>query len=143
MIPAIPTGTVESAQSASAVGRLDSDAFLQLMVAQMRYQNPLAPSDTGAMLQQTAAFTQVERLQEIAGTQQQLLGSQLAAAASALVGRHVAAEQPDGTAVDGEVAGVRFTTDGPVLQVGDQDVALTDVTGVRPSAPPQSPPATA
>lgn len=131
-----PTGT-------TTLGGLDSDAFLQLLVAQMRFQNPLSPTDTSTMMQQTAAFAQVERLQEIATAQQQMLGTHLASVASDLVGRHVTAERPDGTSVSGAVDAVRYTQAGPVLSVGDEELALSAITSVSSTADPQSEPASA
>lgn len=141
MIPDV-SAVSSSAAAQSSLGGLDSDAFLKLLVAQMRFQDPLSPTDTSAMMAQTAQFAQVERLQEIAKAQQQLLSSQLAAVASDLVGRHVTATQPDGTTLEGQVDAVRYTADGPVLSVGDRDVALTAITRVSAAAS-QQPPASA
>ena len=45
---------------------LGQDAFLQLLVAQLKYQDPMSPSDSSEFLSQTAQFTQVEKLEEIA-----------------------------------------------------------------------------
>ncbi len=46
------------------------------MVAQLKYQDPMAPADGAAMMQQTAQFTQVETLQKLASVQEQLVGLQ-------------------------------------------------------------------
>ena len=123
----------------SSLGGLDSDAFLKLLVAQMKFQDPLSPTDTSTMMQQTATFAQVERLQEIAGAQQQMLSTQLAAHASSLVGQQITAQRADGTTVEGQVESVRYTADGPVLSVGDDEVSLTAITNVRSAASEQSP----
>ncbi|HSK98197.1 MAG TPA: flagellar hook capping FlgD N-terminal domain-containing protein [Euzebyales bacterium] len=123
-----------STASEPSLGGLDSDAFLKLLTAQMRFQDPLSPTDTSTMMQQTATFAQVERLQEIASVQQQMLTSQLASHASNLVGQQITAEQPDGTTVEGKVDAVRFTADGPVLSIGDDEVTLTAITRVSSAA---------
>ncbi|HVL99756.1 MAG TPA: flagellar hook capping FlgD N-terminal domain-containing protein [Egibacteraceae bacterium] len=109
--------------TASALGGLDSQAFLKLLVAQLRYQNPMAPSDPSAMLQQTAQFTQIETLQQIAAAQQQMLGLTQVTIANDLVGSTVLA-RVSGEEVRGTVDGIRFTTHGPVLLVGDREVPL-------------------
>ena len=127
-----------TAPAQSGLGSLDSEVFLKLLTAQMRFQDPLAPTDSSAMMQQTAAFTQVERLQEIASAQQQLLSTQMAAIAGDLVGRDVTAENPDGTTVEGTVDSVRYTADGPVLSVGEHEVALHAITSVSSAADGQS-----
>ena len=51
------TGKVESDEvSDTAGGKLDKDAFLQLLVAQMKYQDPLEPTDNTQYVSQLASF---------------------------------------------------------------------------------------
>lgn len=119
------------AAPASSLGQLDSEAFLTLLVAQLRFQNPMSPSDPSEMLQQTAQFTQVETLQRLAASQQQILGLSHATVASGLIGKEVAGETEAGEPVSGVVDGVRFTPLGPVLLVGEQEVALEEATEIR------------
>ena len=112
-------------------GGLDSEAFLKLLVAQLRYQNPLQPTDHSAMLQQTAQFTQIETLQQVARTQQQLLGLSHATMAGSLIGREVSAQAPDGTEVGGTVEAVRFGSSGAVLVIGAHEVPLSAAVEIR------------
>lgn len=44
---------------------LDKDAFLQLLVAQMQYQDPLEPTDNTEYMSQLAQFSSVEELQNL------------------------------------------------------------------------------
>ena len=147
MIPGLGVaGSATSPAATSAMGGLDGDTFLKLMVAQMRYQNPMSPSDPGAMMQQTAQFTQVETLKELSRTQQSLLGLTTAALSADMVGKHVTADGPDGLPIEGVVDRVRFTTDGPVIGIGDVEVPLANATTIRgtdaasPSTAPASRP---
>ncbi len=119
MIESVNSATTAATASASgsALGQLDSDAFLKLLVAQMKYQNPLAPTDASAMLEQTAQFTTVETLQAISETNQALLGFQQTTLAMGTVGKEVNAYSVHGTAVTGLVETVRFTADGPMLEL--------------------------
>ena len=123
--------------STTGVGGLDSDAFLQLLVAQLRYQNPMEPTDGTALMQQTAQFTTVETLQAIAAAQEQLMGFQQVSLALGLVGQKVYAAAADGTQIEGIVDGMRFTTDGPMLEIGDIEVPLANVISVE--TPPELP----
>ena len=125
-------GTTQT--TGQGLGALDSQAFLQLMVAQLRFQNPLQPSDPSAMMQQTATFSQVETMQELAKVQRQLLGLQQVSLATQLVGTEVEAGDAGGETVQGVVRGVRFTAQGPALQVGDEEVALNAVRGLTAHA---------
>ena len=45
---------------------LDRDAFLKLLVAQLKYQDPTKPADASQMVAQSAQLTMVDRLNEIA-----------------------------------------------------------------------------
>lgn len=65
---AIDTSKASSATSASSAKQndsLDKDAFLQLLVAQMRYQDPLEPTSNTEYMSQLAQFSSVEELQNI------------------------------------------------------------------------------
>ena len=111
-------------------GQLDKDAFLQLLVAQMRYQDPLQPTDAGALMNQTAQLAVVERLEELGNQQGELLAGQRAAAAAGLIGRQVAWDA-DGVQRSGAVTGARILPTGHVLIVDDEEVPLADVTEVH------------
>lgn len=145
MQPALPpglgapsvTGAADS-QHLSSLGGLGGEAFLQLLVAQLRYQNPMDPTDGTQFLQQTAQFTQVETLQTLADTQQQLMSLSQFSLAVGLSGKTVEALTADGT-ITGEVSGVRFTADGAELEVGTTWVPISHVVGVEPTAEPTPP----
>lgn len=114
---------------------MDSTAFLKLLVAQLRYQNPMAPSDPSAMLQQTSALRQVESLNQISRAQEQMVAMQQASMAAGLVGRHVTAVGLDGSAVAGTVDAVRFTAAGPLLVIGDREVPFDATAQISAAAP--------
>ncbi len=52
----------------SSENGMDKDAFLQLLVAQMKYQDPLEPTSNTEFVSQYAQFSQVEQLQNMAGS---------------------------------------------------------------------------
>lgn len=59
------TDEKERANSNSTLGK---EAFLQLLVAQMQYQDPLEPMDNTEYVSQLATFSQLESLQNMEGT---------------------------------------------------------------------------
>lgn len=79
---------VESASQSSLSGNtstgnsVDKDSFLQLLVAQMQYQDPLQPTSNTEYISQYAQFSQVEELQNM-GSNMTLMR------ASTLVGQEV------------------------------------------------------
>ena len=52
-------------KSAEKSSSLDKDAFLQLLVAQMKYQDPMEPTDNTAYISQLATFSQLEEMQNM------------------------------------------------------------------------------
>jgi flagellar basal-body rod modification protein FlgD len=111
--------------------QLDKDAFLKLLVAQLRYQDPSKPADSSAFLAQTAQFAMVEKLTDLASGQAELLTAQLMLGASNLVGRTVTYTGFDGLPVTGVVDSATFGGSSPTLRVGHMDVPLSSVTDVR------------
>jgi flagellar basal-body rod modification protein FlgD len=127
------TGT-NSASSASdslsAATSVDKDMFLKLMVAQLKNQDPLNPTDSSQFLAQTAQFTSLEKLTTVADQTQQALSAQLAFGASGLVGKTVGYTDPNGASATGAVSSVRFTSSGPMLQISGTDVPLSSINSV-------------
>lgn len=108
----------------------DKDMFLQLLVTQMRYQDPLNPTDSGEFLAQSAQFTALEKMQAVADQTALLLASQMAFGASGLVGRHVTYSDADGEIQTGTVSGVTFGASGPVLDIDGTEVPLANIVSV-------------
>lgn len=127
------TGTTTGATTTTS-SSADKDMFLQLLVAQMKYQDPMKPTDSSQFLAQSAQFTALEKMQTVADQTAQLVTTQMAFGASSLVGRTVSWTNADGTTATGAVSGVNFATNGPVLVVGGQEVPLGQVTSVSQTA---------
>jgi flagellar basal-body rod modification protein FlgD len=109
----------------------DQDTFLKLLVAQMKYQDPSKPADSTQFLAQTAQFSQVEKLGQIADM---LKGQQLIGASS-LVGRTVTYQDAAGATQSGVVTTVKLNGGSePTLMVGNTDVQLSRVTEVQQAA---------
>ena len=120
--------TTTSANAGSSKSVADQDTFLKLLVAQLKYQDPSNPADSTQFLAQTAQFTQVEKLGQIADMiqAQQLIG------ASGLVGRTVMYQDANGITQTGVVTSAKLNGDSePTLVVGNTDVQLSKVTEVR------------
>ncbi len=56
---------------------MDKDAFLQLLVAQMKYQDPLEPTSNTEYISQYAQFSQVEQMNNMAASMDLQRASQL------------------------------------------------------------------
>ena len=113
--------------------QMGKDTFLKLLVAQLKYQNPLEPTDSAQFMAQTAQFTVVEKLDALTKTNAELLSTNRALGASSLLGQTVVSAGPNGDDVAKKVTGVRFDVAGPVLLTGDTEVSLAAVKEVRPA----------
>ena len=124
-------GSVDSAMS--ALGGMDSEGFLKLLVAQLKYQSPMDPQDPGDLMTQTAALAQLDATQQLLQIQQRNMGLQQAVAASNLLGTEVTGIGPEGDPVSGMVESVRYTPAGPMLTVNGVEVAYSQLTELRHS----------
>lgn len=128
-------GGLSSTGATSGGDNLDKDAFLELLVAQLKYQDPMNPTDSGEFLSQSAQFTALERMTAVAEQSAQSVVLQLAFGASSLVGRSVTYADADGVEVTGTVGSVRFDTAGPVLDVDGESISMNDVVTVHATPP--------
>jgi flagellar basal-body rod modification protein FlgD len=113
--------------STSTASSTDKEMFLNLMVAQLRYQDPLNPTDSGQFLSQNAQFTALEKMQDVADQTAALLSSQISFGAAGMVGQTVSYLDQDGTSVTGRVDSVSFDASGPTLMVGGASVTLSQI----------------
>ena len=121
--------------------RLGKDAFLKLLVAQLKYQNPLSPMDGTAFVAQTAQLTMTESLDELSKLQQTSVADGNRRSAAELVGRTITYN--NGTdVVEGTVTSALMNGGNPVLLLGRTEVPLAAVLEVR-STRSATPPATA
>lgn len=112
----------------------DKQMFLQLLVAQLRYQDPMKPTDSSQFLTQTAQFNALEQMQAVATQTANLLASSTAFGATNLIGRDVSYALPDGTTTSATVTGVSYNASGPVLSLGSTDISLSQVLAVQAQA---------
>ena len=83
-----PATNAPSADS-SGSNTLNENTFLTLLVAQLKYQDPMNPADSTQFLTQTAQFTEVETLQKMATQQAAQQSASELLAASTMIGRPV------------------------------------------------------
>ena len=125
----VPTTTGSTPRTTSN-DQLGKDAFLKLLVAQLRYQDPLAPSDPGQFMSQTAQFTTVEKLDLLTQQGETTTRALGLSAASGLIGRNVSWIGDDGATATGRVAAATSSIDGVHLSVDGKKIPLEAVTGI-------------
>lgn len=129
---ALATDTA-STTKAAAPDALGKDTFMKLLVAQLKYQNPMSPMEGNEFLAQSAQFTMLEKLEEIArGAAEQAAISGLQTSAS-LLGRKVTWSDGNGGEATGLVTGSRIDAGKAVLLVGASEVPLAAVREIHQS----------
>jgi flagellar basal-body rod modification protein FlgD len=126
-----------------AAGELGEDAFMQLLVTQLKNQDPLNPTQNTEMIAQLAQFSSLEQLSELNDNilglavlqQSNALMDQLTSS-SGLIGQSVQYVDPtSGAETWGRVASVKIVDGLAVLRIGGEDVPLGNVLEVGPSKP--------
>lgn len=103
---------------------LDKDAFLQLLVAQMKYQDPLEPTSNTEYISQFATFSELEQMQNMSATLE-------LSRASSLVGQTVMMKVTDSSGrtktIQGNVDYVIYENGKAYLSIGGEPYALEDL----------------
>lgn len=118
------TGTAER-QPRTELGK---DDFLKLLVAQMRYQDPLKPLENREFIAQLAQFSALEQMMNVGQATNLTYGM-------SMLGKKVYGTTPQGEPIAGTAMSVRLVDNVPMVKVkpgnGDPiEIALRKVTQV-------------
>ena len=127
----VPSVTDTNSSSLStAVGpanQLDRQDFLQLLVMQLKNQDPLNPIDDREFISQMAQLSSLEATNQLSSQVGQMAAAQQQLGALALVGREVEYSDGSGGTVRGKVSGLRLGSSAPILRIDDREVPLDQV----------------
>jgi flagellar basal-body rod modification protein FlgD len=110
---------------------LAQDQFLQLLVSQLRNQDPLNPVSDKDFIAQLSQLSQLESLQNLDANFGQVLRLQQLTSGTSLVGKTVTYAADDGVSQTGVVSSVAINNGNFELTIGDTTVALDRVTSAR------------
>lgn len=121
-----PTGatTPSSQEATNPNGMIGQDGFLQLMIAQLRSQNPLNPASNTEYIGELATFTELEQMTNLANAGELSGGI-------ALIGHQVTYNGASGSA-SGTVESVHSSSSGTTLTIsgtaGIPESSITEIT---------------
>jgi flagellar basal-body rod modification protein FlgD len=138
--PVAAVGSVSTNPPANATAStdqsvLDPQAFLQLLVAQLQYQDPSNPVDTSSFMQQTATLSQVQTMNSMSSTLTALVSAEQAQSATGLIGKTVSYTNSSGIQASGVVDSASLAATGATLSVGGIQVPLANVVEVTATKP--------
>lgn len=123
----VETASESSVKKAASGSGMDKDAFLQLLVAQMKYQDPLEPTSNTEYISQYATFSQVEQMQNMAATME-------LSRASSMVGKLVEVSTTDSNGdtktLQGTVEYVTYENNKAYVSIDGTLYSADDVTSV-------------
>jgi len=119
------TSTTSKSSGGDSLGK---DAFLQLLVTQMKYQDPLEPTDNTEYVSQLATFSELEEMQNLSSNMD-------LSRASALVGQYVtinATNESTGqtTLIGGKVDYVVVENNKAYLNINGENYSIDDLDSV-------------
>ena len=108
-------------------GGIDKNQFLDLLVAQLKNQNPLNPVGSQEFMSQMAAFSTLEQVTNLAVGNEELNQMMVTGQSLALVGHQVTYTKADGSTAEGTVESVDFAEGSFSLTIGGE-------AGIQPGA---------
>ncbi len=143
---AISSSTEATARSAFTQGSgngiedLDQNQFLQLILTELQNQDPLAPTDNAALLEQMSNLRSITANDSLMNTLNSFGVTQELTTASNLIGRTINAIDTSGNNVKGKVSSVSVETDEKDrnkrdirVHVGNQTVDIKNIREIVPA----------
>lgn len=126
-----PVGGLTSTAPTTAPKQvMDGSMFMNLLVTQLKNQDPSSPMDTNAMIGQTTQLAEMQKLTDLSATSTQDFSLQMRSAAAALIGKTVSYTGADGSATSGKATSVSYSGSTPQVTVNGTSIALDALTGV-------------
>jgi flagellar basal-body rod modification protein FlgD len=120
----------QQATDYDAYSELNLDDFLQMFITELSNQDPLNPMDSQAIVEQMSQIQEIESNKRLTETLETVLLGQSMSTASALIDRTITGLTDDGETITGRVDRVSVAEGKPKLHVGDDAVALTNVSEI-------------
>jgi flagellar basal-body rod modification protein FlgD len=105
--------------NSTASNSVDYNTFLQLLVAEMKNQDPTNPMDTSQYMSQFAQLSTVEQAMQTNSKLDALLSSQSLSQANGLIGKTVSFTDSTGASFSGKVVSVAINSDGSIATLQD------------------------
>lgn len=117
--------------SVSSLSSITADQFLQLIVTQLQNQDPLNPVTPSSFMNGIASLDTVDSISSLNASFASMLQLEQLTSGTSLIGQNVTyTPSSGGAAVTGTVSGLSVQNGQFVLQVGNTQVGLNQITSV-------------
>jgi flagellar basal-body rod modification protein FlgD len=113
------TSTATGSTKNTSTNTVDYNTFLQLLIAEMKNQDPTNPMDTSQYMSQFAQLSSVEQAMQTNTKLDALLSSSALSQADGLIGRTASFTDTNGNAVTGKIASISINSDGSIATLED------------------------
>ena len=120
------SGTAASSNNSSTTKTsqdLGKDDFLNLLVTQLKYQDPMSPMEDKEFISQMAQFTSLEQMKNMNNAVQ-------ITQATSYIGKQVTWADSQGTEQTGIVTAIRIVNSEPKVMIGEESIELKKIMSV-------------
>jgi flagellar basal-body rod modification protein FlgD len=118
--PPTPNPQAAATTPKNPLGSLGKDDFLRLLVTQLKYQDPMSPSDNQQFMAQMAQFAMVEGINNLESTLGSLQGV-------GLIGKQITYTADDGSTKNGIASSIAMSGSSYTVTVGSDEVDPTKI----------------
>jgi flagellar basal-body rod modification protein FlgD len=126
-----PKTTSAAAKTGAATGDQLGGAFMGLLLAQMKNQNPMEPMDDSQMISQMAQLNSLDELKKISESLSSMSQTNQFLSAATLIDKNITYQNADSEEVKGKVTGISMNGSDIYLKVGSQSVLLNKLRSVE------------
>ncbi|MCR5452599.1 MAG: hypothetical protein K6F00_08235 [Lachnospiraceae bacterium] len=122
-VESIEKKNADDAKTTESTNDDNRNMFLQLLVTEMKYQDPMQPSDNSEYVKQMATFSQVEAVQNVQSDMDEMR-------AASMVGKYVSITDEEGNVKEGKVDYTTKVSGEIKVSVEGELYNMTSVSGV-------------
>ena len=125
------TGTTSKTSAAlGAAAGMGKDDFMQLLIAQLKNQDPMKPMEDKEFITQLAQFSSLEAMEKMTDQMEDLTSSQMLVQAATLIGKQVTAKLESGEVVTGTISQVKILSGQPTAVVNGKEIDTSLITQI-------------
>jgi flagellar basal-body rod modification protein FlgD len=125
------SNSIAQAIGATSSNLVSEQAFLQLLITQLKNQDPTNPADPTQFVSQLASFSSLEQQTQLNTQMTQVLDNSV----TGLIGKTATVTDPSTSTgfTSGTVSGIVYYANGPAVTINGNNYALSDIQNVSGS----------